>query len=819
MKKTASLILAAVLASAPFLYAAQYLKTIYVSPQGNDSASGDLKSPVASLSKAMAVGAQAVKTAGAASNRQDGVRIILRGGRYELPVPLVIDQNGLWPLTIEAYPKEKPVLSGGVKLSNKWKVETVEGREVWSQTLPEVAAGKWYFRQLWVNGQRATVPVIPKKDKFLQIKDLVIPESDRGKKDAWQSAPKDAFLFNPGEFKKDWHALDDVYVISSYSWYHGYHTIKEIDEPSQTVRFHQETCNRPLLVAHPSHGRFIGEDFPGGHDSKKFYEPAHYRIYNVFEALSEPGEFYLDRKTGKLSYIPRPGEKPETAEVVAPRLKQLLVVKGEPGKWIENLVLDDYSKRLRQLLVAKGEPGKWIENLVLDGITFSHTEVSPEKHFGTGNQFVTKDQAVVRLEAVSRSSIKNCEFSHLGETALEMINGSRDIDVVGNDFFDLGCGAIQTIGEFGDRLENAAITPATTMRLRITDNRIRNGGRLFPGHVAVNLHNTRNSVVAYNEISDFFQNGIRLGALGLNSGGRDLEFSIVDTQLLNNHVYNIGQGHWTGNDMAAIYVSGVGLGVEIAGNVLHDINCTIYGGSGVYLDWEACHFQIRNNLIYNSNYEGLHLKGFNNLAENNIVYNCKSAFGQPVQKGFEQPIVILRKNIFVPTSPVVYISKFSNPVDFSFRSESNLIWSLETGREVQVARKGDYGLKYASTMGFDEWREKTGLDQGSVIAPVKFQDPEKGDFRMDKATRAQAKALGFVPFEINAGPRPVGKRTLIPFKPDNEAIHSAAFKQHVQWVLPEWEKKMAAAELLKKDKELAKKKLEEENKARLNHVQ
>ncbi len=90
---------------------------------------------------------------------------------------------------------------------------------------------------------------------------------------------------------------------------------------------------------------------------------------------------------------------------------------------------------------------------------------------------------------------------------------------------------------------------------------------------------------------------------------------------------------------------------------------------------------------------------------------------------------------------------------------------------------------------------------------------------MDKATLDQAKALGFVPFEINAGPRPVGKRTLIPFKPDNEAINSAAFKQHVEIVLPEWEKKMAEADLLKKDKELAKKKLEEENKARLNHVQ
>jgi hypothetical protein len=799
-------IIAVGLISASWLYAGTDVKTFYVSPQGNDAALGSLEQPVVGISRALALAAEARK-----SGAQDRIRIVLRGGRYELMQPLVIDQNGLWPLTIEAYPNEKPVLSGGVKLANNWTIETVDGREVWSQTLPEVAAGKWYFRQLWVNGQRATVPVIPKNGGFLQIKDLLIPEADRSKKDAWQYSARDAFCFNRGDFQKKWHAMEDVYVISSYSWYHGYHTIKEIDESSRTVRFHEETYSRPFLVAHPTHGRFIGEDFPGGHDPETFYEPACYRIYNVFEALSEPGEFYLDRKSGRLLYIPRPGEKPETAEVVAPRLKQLLVVKGAPGKWIEGIVVD--------------------------GITFSHTEVSPEKHVGSGNNYQGKGPAVIRFDAVSWSVIQNCEFSHLGETALEMINGSRDIDVAGNEFFDLGCGAIDTYGAFGDKLDSAQITSGTTMRLRITDNRIRNGGRLFPGHAAVNLNKTRNSVVAFNEVSDFFFTGIHLGA----RWGRDFDFSIVDNQVLNNHVHHLGQGHWTGNDMAAVYVNGVGLGVEIAGNVLHDFNCTIYGASGVYLDGDASHFQVRNNLIYNSNYEGLHSKGFNNLAENNIVYNCKSAFGQPTAKKFEQPIAVLRHNLFAPSSPVVYISKFSDPVDFNFRSESNLIWSLQTGSDVLVARKGDFGLKYAGTMDFDVWRKRTGLDNGSMIAPITFgdhathagaingngsmiapvvfEDPEKGSFRMDSATLERARAVGFVPFEIKAGPRSPDKRSTVPFKPDNEAVFSPAFKQHVELVLPEWEKASAEAELAKKDKELAKKKLEEENKARLNHVQ
>ena len=737
------------------------VKTIYAAPSGAISGAGTLADPVGGVQKAMELARESL-------SGNTAVRIILRGGLYELPETLVIDHSTPSPLTIAAYPGERPVLSGGVKLPNNWTVETVNGQQVWSQILPDVLSGKWYFRQLWVNGQRATVPVIPKNNGFLQIKDLVIPEADRQLENAWTKSARDAFIYKPGEFRKDWHALNDVWVMASYSWFHSYLTIKEIDESSQTVRFFQGTYIRPFLVAHPAHGKYVGEDFPGGHDPKTFYEPAYYRIYNVREALSEPGEFYLDRESGKLSYVPRAGESPETAEVIAPRLKQLLVLKGTPERRVGNVVLD--------------------------GLTFSHTTINPEKHVGSGNNYRTSDDGVVRLDAVANSAIQNCEFSHLGEYALDMFKGTRDIDVVGNDFFDLGSGAIKTFGDFGNRLESAEITPGTTMRLRITDNRIRNGGRFFPGHTAVNLDKTRNSVVAFNEVSDFYFTGIRLGA----RGGRDLDFSIVDNQVLNNHVHHLGQGHWTGNDMAALYVNGVGLGVDLVGNVIHDITCTIYGGTGIYMDQVASHFQIRNNLIYKLNYDALHFRGFDHRVENNIVYDCPVAFGQVSEKKFPERIAVVRNNIFVPVSSV-YASKQADPNDFHFDSRNNLISNLEDGSAVQVARKGNYGVKYAKKVPFDAWRTETGLDQGSVIAPIVFKNPSEGDFRMDAATLARAKSLGFVPFEIQAGPRLPNERTLIPFKPDNAAITSPEFQKHVDLVVPEMEKEKIKAMEAKKN--------------------
>ena len=63
------------------------------------------------------------------------------------------------------------------------------------------------------------------------------------------------------------------------------------------------------------------------------------------EALSEPGEWYLDRKTGVLTYIAKPGEDPNRDTVIAPRATRsdvkapiavatpLAVDRRQRGKW------------------------------------------------------------------------------------------------------------------------------------------------------------------------------------------------------------------------------------------------------------------------------------------------------------------------------------------------------------------------------------------------------------------------------------------------------------------------------------------------------
>ena len=255
--------------------------------------------------------------------------------------------------------------------------------------------------------------------------------------------------------------------------------------------------------------------------------------------------------------------------------------------------------------------------------------------------------------------------------------------------------------------------------------------------------------MAFNEIYDFYFNAISC----LSEGGRNSDFTAVDNQFLNNHCHHLGQGHPGANDMAAFYAVGVGLGIIVKGNVLHDVVCSMYGGSGIYLDGDASYFTLRNNLIYNCNYDGFHFKGFDNRIVNNIVYNIPRAFA-PLIPGFEQPVAYVEHNILVSSSPVIFTSRFVDPEKLNFISRNNLLWSIDGGQRLEVGRMGDCGLAYKIRMDFAAWRDKTGRNKDSVIVPVEFRDPSAGDFRLTDATLEAAQAWDLSPSRSARGRGP-----------------------------------------------------------------
>ena len=54
---------------------------------------------------------------------------------------------------------------------------------------------------------------------------------------------------------------------------------------------------------------------------------ARYVVENIYEALDLPGEWVLERSTGRLFYMPLSGEDMASAEVIAPATEELISIK------------------------------------------------------------------------------------------------------------------------------------------------------------------------------------------------------------------------------------------------------------------------------------------------------------------------------------------------------------------------------------------------------------------------------------------------------------------------------------------------------------
>ena len=139
----------------------------YLAPDGNDAWSGrrdrpdDARSdgPVASFARAQ----QLVRRLQAEQpRRQRPIVVALRGGTYWLRQPIAFGPadsgTPAAPVVYRAYEGERPVLSGGARVSG-WKA--AERR--WQAVLDDVKRGRWSFAQLFVDDQRRPRPRLPKR--------------------------------------------------------------------------------------------------------------------------------------------------------------------------------------------------------------------------------------------------------------------------------------------------------------------------------------------------------------------------------------------------------------------------------------------------------------------------------------------------------------------------------------------------------------------------------------------------------------------------------------------------------------------------------
>ncbi|MCC6446352.1 MAG: right-handed parallel beta-helix repeat-containing protein [Armatimonadetes bacterium] len=650
-----------------------HAKTLYIAPDGRDSWTGERMAasgndgPLASLTGARNRIRQIKAEWGEVL--REPVRVIIRKGTYSITEPLVLEPQDSGtkecPIVYAAEnPKRKPVISGGRRIAG-WR----KAGNLWVAELPQVRAGQWYFGALWVNGQRRTRARMPDKGYFFTAgKAPALKDPATGQETSRESS---AFRFKPGDIK-NW-KRPDAQVVVYHSWETSIHHIASVDEAGRIVTF-----------TGPAAWPF------------EYWGPnQRYHVENLPEALDKPGEWYLNRASGRLTYIPFPGEDLVKAEVIAPVARQLVLLEGKPAE------------------------SRFVEYVRFENLNFRHTDwpIPPQGH-SDGQAAFSVPGAVQGIGARS-SAVVGCEIAHVGTYGLWWRAGSQDCLAQKCDIHDLGAGGIR-LGEGGDPAsENEA-----AMRNTVDNCFIHDGSKIFRGAVGVWVGRSSYNTLSHNEICDFDYTGVSIG-WSWGYAPSSANHNVLEY----NHIHDIGRGVL--NDMGAVYTLGISSGTVERNNLIHDIYCYIFGGWGVYTDEGSTDILIENNIVYNTSSGCFHQHyGKDNLLRNNVF-----AFGL---EG------VLRR------------SRIEEHNSFTF--QGNIVLSRGTGFHIVNWEDGHYTIDrnlywdYANPsptffgLSFDEWKSK-GRDRNSLVADPLMVNALRYDFRLKPGSPASQ--VGFTPIDIS----------------------------------------------------------------------
>ncbi|HMJ05073.1 MAG TPA: right-handed parallel beta-helix repeat-containing protein, partial [Chthoniobacterales bacterium] len=638
-----------------------------VATNGNDTWSGKLPAPNLGKSDGPLASVSAAINASRQRAVGEAATILLRSGTFALAETLKLSPTDS-SLTIAAFENEKPVLSGGRRITG-WKNVRAN---LWQASIPEARDGKWVFRQLFINGERAIRARTPNTGYF-RIQG---------------ASPQDKpvkLKFKAGDIKKEWAADGEVEVIALLAWADIRMQIRAVDDTN-----HVATLS--------------GDPRPSNKENN-----AQYYIENAPDALDAPGEWYLDRKTGVVSYLAKPGDNLAQAEVIAPVLDDLIVISGD---------------------AAAKKPA---EKITLCGLTFSHTDwtLGPKGHADT--QAAVAQRGDIRAEFARDITIEDCTFIHLAGYAVELGRGAQHCRVVGNEMSDLGAGGVR-VGEGTVRTDPFDAVNGHT----ITDNHIHRLGVVYPPAVGVFILQSGNNRVAHNHIHDLFYTAV---SVGWTWGYRASPCSnnIVEW----NHMHDIGQ--FLLSDMGAVYTLGPQPGTIVRNNLIHDVNAFTYGGWGLYPDEGSTGIVMENNIVYRCKNAGFH----QHYGKENVIRNNIFAFNKENQlmrsRDEEHLSFFITNNIVLHDSGNLLGTSWKNN---QYVIDHNLYWDTRAAGDVTK-------MKFSNAT-LDQWKAR-GHDTNSVIADPLFVDAAKFDFRLKP--NSPALKLGFKPIDLTGvGVRPRATR-------------------------------------------------------------
>lgn len=548
--------------------------TYYVSPTGSDSNPGTLSAPFQTITKAKDV----IRTIN--TNMTGDIYVYLRSGTYTINNTITFGAqdsgtNG-YRIYYQAYPGEISVLSGATKVTN------------WTQHSGNIYKAKLNrstkLRNLYVNDVRA-----------LMTSKKVTARGGYGNYSvtagqaawAWTSGSKsDGVKYDLSEVPAITNNKDDLEIVNGTTWNENIVCVRDVISTSDNYR--------ALLLQEP-YGAIA--QTPGW--GAGFAVNGTHTIYNAYEFLNSPGQFYFDKTSKTLYYYIRPGENMDTADVEAPYLEKLIDIAGT-------------------------STANRVKNITLQGLTFANTDYNLVNVAGShgkstcqgANAFIafyndnwhnTKYELVDTLPGMI--NLNNCDsidfigniVKHSGCDGITMVNDVVNSKVIGNYITDITSSGI-TVGHpqhvyLGDGGTHAKYAPGIE---GICKNNTINNNLLydistapgFGGCAAITAYFVDSLKIEHNQIQSTAYNGINLGW-----GWRNFTDSTTcknNTVNYNRIINTLTRLH----DSGAIYTIGQNPGTNINQNYVRGIPPATSGPTyGLHNDEGSAYITENDNVL------------------------------------------------------------------------------------------------------------------------------------------------------------------------------------------------------------------------------
>jgi hypothetical protein len=731
--------------------------TFYVAANGNDDWSGKLPDinkgktdgPFATLQRAR-------EAVGAVNNKllRQAISVLVREGKYYLKRPVLLgekDSGGPgFPIAYKAYPGEKVVLSGG-KVISGWK--PYEGPIV-QTSVPGTKGGEWRFRQLFLNGEPQRRARYPKHDTQNPLYGgWLFAEG------AAEKRSNTAFVYKPGTFPRHWAkpGNGEIVMFPGGGWVDAVLPIKSMDEKTRTITAEHGYRNPDIAPWYVPDSFLLGDRF---------------RVENLLEELTEPGEWCLDSEGGILYFWPPNGALKPVDEVVAPTLDTLVDIDG--GSW-----------------------------LVISGFTFTETAGGDDLHrFGLDgygamypNQGWKYCGEALHMKDAEHCVIENNLFYAVGGNAIYLERYNARNLIRRNEISHVGANGVSLLGNHVP--SNSVSQPMRAGRQpcpvfnEVTDNFIHHCGELNKYIAGVFLGVSDSNLVAHNRFEQLPHHAINLG---LNGYGRNIveynDIQHVCLELRDNGAINSWMDDPQSEERAG-HVIRFNRIIDVPGcrtNSKGEILVPDGMANGIYLDNDSSNCVIHGNVIVRSSGYAVFVHGGgHNIIENNIIVDAtttcpeRSVFGcgQIAFAAYLQ-VALLSGNQFC--NNIVYYQKgrYDGPIAlFCFhpwgdnnqglrdlteaisQSRRNLFFRRDGEGSIITQTSPDkqnslstedttdwlesHKLVIQKTLSLSEW-QALGFDTDSNVADPMFVDPRRDDYGL--MPESPAIRMGFVPINL-----------------------------------------------------------------------